>query len=173
MCPDPHQPQRAVVVVNPAKADDAPAVRDSVTSGMRDGDPIRHTNRTVVVANLAILPSEVALLPDPPPDDNTVEVALIESDNLADWLHVTSRVMTGRTRVDDRHTPRHPQHTQISMRASHPRQADGDRIGDGLVMGGQMEAGALGSLSPPLPRDRRRATTQRTRRPPAGQQQVD
>lgn len=108
-----------------------------------DGDPIHATARTVVVANLATLPGGVALLPDALPDDGVLDVAIIESHNLADWLRVTSRVMTRRTRVDDRYTTHQAQHIQISMRSATPRQADGDLIGDSTGMDVQIEAGAL------------------------------
>lgn len=107
------------------------------------GDPISATARTVVVANVATLPGGVALLPDAVPDDGTLDVAIIESHNLADWLRVTGRVMTRRTRVDDRYTTHQAQHIQISMRSSNPRQADGDLIGDSPGMDVQIEPGAL------------------------------
>ena len=116
-----------------------------------DGQPIHASARTVVVANVAALPGGVVLLPDALPDDGTLDVAIVESHSLMDWLRVASRVLTRRAHVDDRYTTHQGAHIQISWRASNPRQADGDLIGNSNAMDVQIEPGALLLLVPANP----------------------
>lgn len=109
-----------------------------------DGDePIRARARTVLIANVPNLRGGLALLPHARPDDGVLDVAVIVSHGLGDWVRVLSRVLTHRGYIDNRFTTYRGRQIRVLLRSPQPRQLDGDLISEGTRLAVEIEAGAL------------------------------
>lgn len=107
------------------------------------GEPIRARARTVVIANVPKIGGGVALLPRARPDDGVLDVAVIVSHSLRDWLTVLSRVLTRRGFVDSRFATYQGRQVRIVLASAQPRQLDGDLIEDADRFAVEIEPGAL------------------------------
>ncbi len=107
------------------------------------GEPIRARARTVVIGNVGKLQGGLELLPDARPDDGLLDVAVIVSHSLMDWLRVLSRVIIRRAHVDDRYTTYQGKKIRVTLRSAQPREIDGDVIDDSSLLVVQIEPAAL------------------------------
>lgn len=99
-----------------------------VTLRIDEGSPVQRRVRTVLVGNVGKLQGNIPLLPDAVPDDGVLDVVLIATRSLLDWVRVAWRVLRRADHVDrkmERFTGKH-----VVIEASHPqpRQLDGDVI---------------------------------------------
>ncbi len=108
-----------------------------------DGEPIRARARSVVIGNVGKLQGGLELFPDAHPDDGVLDVAVIISHSLTDWLRVASRVLTRRGYVDHRYTTYQGKQIRVTLRSAQPRQIDGDLIDESNLLAVQIEAAAL------------------------------
>jgi diacylglycerol kinase (ATP) len=113
-----------------------------------DREPIQARAQTVVIGNVGTLQGGLELLPDAHPDDGVLDVAVIVSHNLRDWLRVASRIVTRRTHVDHRYETYQGKQIRVSLSSAQPRQLDGDLIDNSRLLSVQVEAAALIVRSP-------------------------
>ena len=114
-----------------------------VTITIDDGTPLHRRVRTVVVGNVGKLQGNIPLLPDAEPDDGILDVVVIATRNVVDWVRVTGRVVR-RAHVPDRRMERFTcQHVLIETSHAQPRQLDGDVIDEGKRMDIRIEPRAL------------------------------
>ena len=114
-----------------------------VTITLDDGKPLHRRVRTVVVGNVGKLQGNIPLLPDAEPDDGVLDVVVIATRNVVDWVRVAGRVVR-RAHVPDRRMERFTaQHVLIEASHTQPRQLDGDVIGDSKRMDIRVEPRAL------------------------------
>jgi diacylglycerol kinase (ATP) len=107
------------------------------------GEPIHARARSVVIGNVGKLQGGLELLPDAHPDDGVLDVAVIVSHSLMDWLRVASRVLIRRAHVDQRYTTYQGKQIRVTLRSAQPRQIDGDLIEESKLLAVQIEAAAL------------------------------
>jgi diacylglycerol kinase (ATP) len=65
-----------------------------------DGPPIRRAGQGVLVGNLGRLQGGLQIMPDARPDDGLLDVAVLRTGALADWLRLAVRVLLRRRRKD-------------------------------------------------------------------------
>jgi YegS/Rv2252/BmrU family lipid kinase len=65
-----------------------------------DGAPIRRVGQGVLVGNLGRLQGGLTIMPDARPDDGLLDVAVLRTTTLADWLRLAVRVLLRRRRKD-------------------------------------------------------------------------
>ncbi len=95
-----------------------------------DGQSHTRKVRTVVVGNVGRLQGGLALLPDAEVDDGWLDVVAIGPRNLAQWVDVTGRVITGHRRGDGRLQSWRAREITLVSDTPLPAQLDGDPIGD-------------------------------------------
>lgn len=106
-----------------------------------DDAPIRARARTVVIANVSMLPSGARMLPNAVPDDGLLDVAVIDGHRVMGWLRVAARVVARRGRVD--RTTGRGRRVRIRTASPQPRELDGDLIGEGRELAVEVEPGAV------------------------------
>ena len=114
-----------------------------ITLTVDDGPPLHRRVRTVLVGNVGKLQGNIPLLPDAEPDDGVLDVVLIATRGIFDWLRVVWHVLR-RTESADRTTERFTgKHLLIEAAHSQPRQLDGDVIENGRRLDITVEPAAL------------------------------
>lgn len=119
-----------------------------------DDPPFRRKAHLIVIGNVGFLQANIHLIPDAQPDDGLLDLLVASPRRVADWVRLTTRVLTRRDRPDeqlDRLTG-----TRVRITVDHPDQyqMDGDTVGECTSMTAEVEPGAL-TLR--VPRGQRRA----------------
>ena len=114
-----------------------------ITLRIDEGAPVHRRVRTVLVGNVGKLQGNIPLLPDAVPDDGILDVVLIATHSILDWVRVAWRVLSRAEHVDgkmERFTGKH-----VVIEASHPqpRQLDGDVIDSGRTLDITVDPAAL------------------------------
>ncbi len=94
-------------------------------------EPLRIQARSVVAGNAGLLPGGFTLLPAAQLDDGLLDVGILAPADLAGWVRVAHRVLTGSPH-DDRHLTRlRARQVEITADRELPRQVDGEVIEPG------------------------------------------
>ncbi len=118
-----------------------PGVRMQVT--IDGGRPLHTRAQTVVIGNLGKLQGGIELLKDAVPDDGLLDVAVLSSRGLLDWIRIASRVVTGREPHDHRFVTLQGKHIEIALHNPQPRQVDGDLLEASPLLAAQVEHAAI------------------------------
>jgi len=89
---------------------------------------VRARAQTIVIGNVGKLQGGLQLLPDAVPDDGYLDVAVLESRGLFDWLLIAGRVVARRPDVDDRFATYRGKRIEVHLPTPSPRQVDGDLL---------------------------------------------
>jgi diacylglycerol kinase family enzyme len=110
------------------------------TIGVDGAAPLRRRARCVVVANTGLLPGGFTLLPAARLDDGLLDVGILAPAGGWDWLRLGGQVLGGRGGGLEGGRGR-----RVLVRADRvlPRQADGEILVPGRVLGASVAAGAL------------------------------
>jgi len=109
-----------------------------------DGGRSLHTRaQSVVIGNLGRLQGGVELLKDAVPDDGVLDIAVLNSHGVVDWIRIASRVATRREPHDHRFVTLQGKHIEVELRHPQPRQVDGDLLDPSAMLAVQIEPGAI------------------------------
>ena len=89
---------------------------------------VRARAQTIVIGNVGKLQGGLQLLPDAVPDDGYLDVAVLESRGVFDWLLIAGRVISRRPDVDDRFATYRGKRIEVRLPTPSPRQVDGDLL---------------------------------------------
>jgi diacylglycerol kinase (ATP) len=118
-----------------------PGVR--VTLVVDGGAPVHTRAQTVVVGNMGKLQGGIELLRDAVPDDGRLDVAVVNSHGLVDWVRIVSRVVTRREPPDHRFITLQCTSLEVTLRHPQPRQVDGDLLDPSPILAVEIEPGAI------------------------------
>ena len=108
-------------------------------------DHQQHKRNAMICAigNVGMLTGNLTLIPEARPDDGRLDVYVASPHRLTHWLRVVLRLITLRSRKDDRVDQW--QATRVEVRLDHPDpyQFDGDVIGDCRSLRAEVSPGAL------------------------------
>ncbi len=118
-----------------------PALRTTIQ--VDDEPPVKRRAHVIVVGNVGFLQGNIALIPDARPDDGILDVLVASPRTAADWVRITTRVLTRRKRTDpqvDRFTG-----SKVTITVEEPDQyqLDGDTVGECQTMVAEVVPGAL------------------------------
>ncbi|HEV8649511.1 MAG TPA: diacylglycerol kinase family protein [Actinomycetes bacterium] len=101
-----------------------------------DQQPIVRTGQCVLVANLGRLQGRLPVLPDAQPDDGLLDVAVLLTRTVGDWLKVAARVLARRRRDDRQMETFRVRRVEVRCDRPQPMERDGDPAGptDRLVV---------------------------------------
>lgn len=108
-----------------------------------DQEPFKRRAHVIVIGNVGYLQANIPLIPDAKPDDGLLDVLIASPRSVADWIRVTSRVLTRGKGPDaqlDRMTGRK---VRIEVSESDHYQLDGDTVGDCSLLEAEVLPGAL------------------------------
>jgi diacylglycerol kinase family enzyme/membrane-associated phospholipid phosphatase len=109
-----------------------------------DGQPpLRRRAHVIVIGNVGYLQANIPLIPDAKPDDGLLDVLIASPRGMADWVKLTTRVLTRGRRTDaqlDRLTGRS---VRITVEERDHYQLDGDTAGQCNSMTAEVQQGAL------------------------------
>ena len=75
-----------------------PALRTTIQ--VDDEPPVKRRAHVIVVGNVGFLQGNIRLIPDARPDDGILDVLVASPRTAADWVRITTRVLTRRKRPD-------------------------------------------------------------------------
>jgi YegS/Rv2252/BmrU family lipid kinase len=87
---------------------------------------MRRRAKSVMVANMGRLQAGVEVVPDAHPDDGVLELAILEAENVGDWLRLAFNAVRGKLRDDPSVEYRHVRKVAIEMSVPMPMQFDGE-----------------------------------------------
>jgi diacylglycerol kinase family enzyme len=131
----------AAYFVSAAQNANHPAVHATIS--VDDDPPIRRRAHVMVIGNVGFLQANIQLLPGAQPDDGLLDVLIASPRTVADWVRVTTSVLTRRRRPDaqlDRMTGRR---VTITIEERDQYQVDGDTVGECSTMTAEVLPGAL------------------------------
>ena len=101
-----------------------------------DRPPIERTGQGVLIGNLGRLQGGLPVMPDARPDDGLLDVAVLETRTLLDWLALAARVVARRRRKDPQLELFQARRIEINCDTPQPVERDGDPAGarDHLVV---------------------------------------
>ena len=131
----------AAYFVAAARNANHPALRTTIQ--VDDEPPVKRRAHVIVVGNVGFLQGNIALIPAARPDDGILDVLVASPRTAADWVRITTRVLTRRKRPDaqiDRFTG-----SKVTIRVEErdQYQLDGDTVGDCQTMVAEIVPGAL------------------------------
>jgi YegS/Rv2252/BmrU family lipid kinase len=102
--------------------------RRPVTFDLRldDQPPLARTGQGVLVGNLGRLQGGLPVLPDAQPDDGMLDVAVLRTRTVTDWLKVAVRVLTRRRRDDRQMETYQVRRVEVRCDRPQPIERDGD-----------------------------------------------
>ncbi|HEV2892532.1 MAG TPA: diacylglycerol kinase family protein [Actinomycetota bacterium] len=114
-----------------------------------DQPPIERTGQGVLIGNLGRLQGGLPVMPDARPDDGLLDVAVLKTHSLLDWLALGTRVLLRRHRKDPQLELFQARRVEIHCDTPQPVERDGDPAGarDHLVV--EVVPGALTLCVPP------------------------
>jgi diacylglycerol kinase (ATP) len=90
------------------------------------GPPIVRTGQGVLVGNLGRLQGGLPVMPDASPTDGQLDVAVLETQTIWDWLVLAVRVLARRRRRDPQMEQFRAQHVEVRCDHPQPVEFDGD-----------------------------------------------
>jgi YegS/Rv2252/BmrU family lipid kinase len=101
-----------------------------------DRPPIDRTGQGVLIGNLGRLQGGLPVMPDARPDDGLLDVAVLKTRTLLDWLGLAARVLLRRRREDPQLELFQAGRIEIDCDRPQPVERDGDPVGsrDHLVV---------------------------------------
>jgi YegS/Rv2252/BmrU family lipid kinase len=101
-----------------------------------DRPPMERTGQGVLIGNLGRLQGGLPIMPDARPDDGLLDVAVLQTRTLVDWLALAVRVVARRRRKDPQLEPFQARRIEIDCDRPQPVERDGDPGGarDHLVV---------------------------------------
>jgi diacylglycerol kinase family enzyme len=96
--------------------------------GLDDRPPIERTGQGVLVGNLGRLQGGLPVMPDARPDDGLLDVAVLRTRSLLDWLTLAVRVLLRRPRKDPQLELFTARRVEISCDRPQPVERDGDPL---------------------------------------------
>ncbi|ROR46288.1 diacylglycerol kinase family protein [Kitasatospora cineracea] len=154
--------------------------RFALTVAVDGAEPVHRQVRAAVVGNVGTLQGGVRLLPAAVPDDGRLDLVLVQPHGPRGWGQALLALLTGNRRPGPDAPLEHFPGRRITLTAdrAHPRQCDGDPVGEGRTLTLTVRPAALrvrvpaGPAEQPEPIDRPEPVerTERTEQPePAGQ----
>ena len=96
--------------------------------GLDDRPPIERTGQGVLVGNLGRLQGGLPVMPDARPDDGLLDVAVLQTRTLLDWLTLAWRVLLRRPRKDPQLELFTARRVEVSCDRPQPVERDGDPL---------------------------------------------
>ena len=96
--------------------------------GLDDRPPIERTGQGVLVGNLGRLQGGLPVMPDARPDDGLLDVAVLRTRTLVDWLALAVRVLLRRRRKDPQLEAFQARRVEIGCDRPQPVERDGDPL---------------------------------------------
>jgi YegS/Rv2252/BmrU family lipid kinase len=96
--------------------------------GLDDRPPVERTGQGVLVGNLGRLQGGLPVMPDARPDDGLLDVAVLRTRSLLDWLTLAVRVLLRRPRKDPQLELFTARRVEISCDRPQPVERDGDPL---------------------------------------------
>jgi YegS/Rv2252/BmrU family lipid kinase len=94
-----------------------------------DRPPIDRTGQGVLIGNLGRLQGGLPVMPDARPDDGQLDVAVLKTRTLLDWLGLAARVLLRRRREDPQLELFQARRIEIDCDRPQPVERDGDPVG--------------------------------------------
>jgi diacylglycerol kinase family enzyme len=95
-----------------------------------DRDPIGRVGQGVLVGNLGRLQGGLPIMPDARPDDGLLDVAVLRTRTLPDWLRLAARVLLRRRRKDPELEVFRARRIEVRCDRPQPVERDGDPAGE-------------------------------------------
>jgi YegS/Rv2252/BmrU family lipid kinase len=95
-----------------------------------DRDPFTRVGQGVLVGNLGRLQGGLPIMPDARPDDGLLDVAVLRTRTLPDWLRLALRVLLRRRRKDPELEVFRARRVEVRCDRPQPVERDGDPAGD-------------------------------------------
>jgi YegS/Rv2252/BmrU family lipid kinase len=93
-----------------------------------DRPPLERTGQGVLVGNLGRLQGGLPVMPDARPDDGLLDVAVLQTRTLLDWLALAARVLLRRRRKDRQLETFQARRVEVSCDRPQPVERDGDPL---------------------------------------------
>ena len=113
------------------------------TIQMDDAAPIKRRAHVIVVGNVGFLQGNIPLIPDARADDGILDVLIASPRTAADWVRITTRVLTRRKRGDEQLDRFTGGKVTIHVEERDQYQLDGDTVGECNTMIAEVVPGAL------------------------------
>jgi YegS/Rv2252/BmrU family lipid kinase len=95
-----------------------------------DRDPFARVGQGVLVGNLGRLQGGLPIMPDARPDDGLLDVAVLRTRTLPDWMRLAVRVLLRRRRKDPELEVFRARRVEVRCDRPQPVERDGDPAGD-------------------------------------------
>jgi len=95
-----------------------------------DRDPFTRVGQGVLVGNLGRLQGGLPIMPDARPDDGLLDVAVLRTRTLPDWMRLAVRVLLRRRRKDPELEVFRARRVEVRCDRPQPVERDGDPAGD-------------------------------------------
>jgi YegS/Rv2252/BmrU family lipid kinase len=96
--------------------------------GLDDRPPVERTGQGVLVGNLGRLQGGLPVMPDARPDDGLLDVAVLQTRTVLDWLALAARVLLRRRRKDPQLELFTARRVEIGCDRPQPVERDGDPL---------------------------------------------
>jgi diacylglycerol kinase (ATP) len=93
-----------------------------------DRPPLERTGQGVLVGNLGRLQGGLPVMPDARPDDGQLDVAVLQTRTVADWLALAARVLLRRRRKDPQLETFQARRVEVHCDRRQPVERDGDPL---------------------------------------------
>jgi len=93
-----------------------------------DRPPLERTGQGVLVGNLGRLQGGLTVMPDARPDDGQLDVAVLQTRTVADWLALAARVLLRRRRKDPQLETFQARRVEVHCDRRQPVERDGDPL---------------------------------------------
>ncbi len=108
-----------------------------------DHPPVKRRAHVIVIGNVGFLQGNIPLIPDARADDGILDVLVASPRTAADWVRITTRVLTRRKRADEQLDRFTGSKVTIQVDERDQYQLDGDTVGECNTMIAEVIPGAL------------------------------
>lgn len=131
----------AAYFVSAAQNANHPALHTTIT--MDGQPPLRRRAHVILVGNVGYLQANIPLIPDAKYDDGLLDVMIASPRTAADWVRITTRVLTRQRRGDEQLDRLTGRRVTITVEERDSYQLDGDTVGECGTMVAEVLPGAL------------------------------
>lgn len=131
----------AAYFVSAARNANHPALHTTIQ--VDDAPPLRRRAHVIVVGNVGYLQANIPLIPDAKYDDGLLDVMVASPRTAADWVRITTRVLTRQRRSDEQLDRLTGKRVTITVEERDQYQLDGDTVGECGRMVAEVKPGAL------------------------------
>ena len=131
----------AAYFVSAARNANHPALHTTIQ--VDDAPPLRRRAHVIVVGNVGYLQANIPLIPDAKYDDGLLDVMVASPRTAADWVRITTRVLTRQRRSDEQLDRITGKKVTITVEERDQYQLDGDTVGECGTMVAEVKPGAL------------------------------